>query len=286
MAVLRSAVSLALLVLAMPAAAALDPYVVTPQPLAGDSFAQAADVSADGRRVVGTSYGPGGTTVVLWEDLGLPAELTPGGDSAYAIAISGDGSTVAGARAPGAFRWTAADGLVPLESAAGAAAIPIVSAVSFDGSVWVGSCDERSTPIDFAPVRWSDAGGPQISYLSTAFRGVATDVSGDGSVVVGSVYDGPSRRPFVWTTATGFRFLEDELADAGVDTSGVALDAIYDVHVSADGRTVVGEHFIARIPEPVPEPSALTAGLVALLGLLLRGRYCATRAPRASACTS
>jgi hypothetical protein len=77
-------VSLALLVLATPAAAALDPYVVTPQPLAGDSFAQAADVSADGRRVVGTSYGPGGTTVVLWEDLGLPAELTPGGDSAYA----------------------------------------------------------------------------------------------------------------------------------------------------------------------------------------------------------
>jgi uncharacterized membrane protein len=143
-----------------------------------------------------------------------------------------------------------------------------LAAISDDGSAWVGECFVNQSPAGLRPTRWSDRGGEQASFLTEQYSsGTATDVSGDGSVVVGTVYDGPARRPFVWTLTDGFRLLQERLEGAGVDTSGVPLDAIDEVRVSTDGRTVVGETFVARIPVPVPEPAATLGGVAAIAAL-------------------
>lgn len=339
-----------------------DAWIVAPQPLMGDVSALAADVSADGSRVVGTSYGAGGSSSgVIWDDVGEPFALVPA-EQSYLHLVSRDGSTVVGSFVDqGAlvwFRWTSSLGVSLLDVAEDSfwPRMPYVHAISTDGETILGSFDSIRTSsavrwdagvrssaapdgyryarlVDIAdtgriaanepwlgsllvdgaivtplwvppvglsmmchltamsadgsamagacespvgshvslqlPVRWSERGGRQVSYLTDTFRGVATDVSADGDVVVGTVYDGPARRPFVWTVRTGFRFLEDLLEEAGVDASAVALDAVFEAAVSADGRTVVGDTFIARLPvEPVPEPSALAANGAALCAAL------------------
>jgi len=350
--------TLALVALATAASAQPEPYIVVPPPLPGDRWIAVADVSGDGRRVVGRSILASVHTAVFWDDLGPATPLAPGDVYGTPIAISSDGTTVVGRYAlptvSPPFLWTEATGAVTLPDLenpirpAEASGISVdgstvlgnvwvpspsvgsqalaarwddgvlsifkpdghpdglagslwdmsatglvvgsgevwdgtalvtsvevpgltdcgVRAISRDGTVWAGSCSLEATPWSWVPVRWSGEGS-SLASLTETYVGEADGVSADGSVVVGSVYEGPARRPFVWTAVDGFRFLEDRLEAAGVDTSAVPLDAVWSAAVSDDGRTVVGQGFIARIPEPqpVPEPAAALAGVAVLVAL-------------------
>jgi probable HAF family extracellular repeat protein len=147
--------------------------------------------------------------------------------------VSDDGSVVVGTSgtSPGAFRWTQATGMVPLGALA-AGQDSYGSAVSSDGSVVIGSA--------------ATAGGGQQAFrwtVGTGMRGlgyvpgggtsysVATDLSADGSVVVGQ--GGGLLRAFRWTAAGG-------IVDLGL-LSGYREAAAH--AVSADGAVVVGGAF-------------------------------------------
>jgi uncharacterized membrane protein len=89
---------------------------------------------------------------------------------------------------------------------------------------------------------------------------VATGVSDDGSVVVGIAAPRPLNYrdpigfdididciPFVWTAATGMQNLNQMLANAGVEMTGVTLFAI--TGMSTDGQCVTG---VGRSPANDP----------------------------------
>lgn len=91
----------------------------------------------------------------------------------------------------------------------------------------------------------------------------ATDVSADGSVIIGNFWTGVfgvpdvEITPFYWDERHGARTLESVLLAAGADVSGWTLREA--LAVSVDGRTIVGwginpggqaEAFRAVIPEP------------------------------------
>lgn len=167
-----------------------------------DAFA----VSADGSTVVGRIYAGGGSEAFRWtfsggiERLGhLPG--SNGFDVAYGV--SGNGSLVVGYGGGKAFEWTQATGMVALASTQ-SYAYSNALAVSADGSSIVG----YATTSAFGP---SGILGP----------GLATGVSADGRVIVGST---PNGEIFRWTSATGTVALGSGGASA----------------ISIDGSTIVG----------------------------------------------
>jgi len=235
-------------------------------------------ISGDGSMIIGTletSIGGLITPMAARWDADVVSLFTPDGYPdglpGYLIGVSASGRLLGYANQssqhPGPF---VSDGtqIEPIDLPPGAESC-LAEEISDDGSTWVGSCFLLANPYAYVPVRWSERGGLQVAYLSETKVGTATDVSADGSVVVGSAYDGGGRRPFVWTGSTGFRFLEDVLEASGVDTTGVTLNNLFAVYVSADGRTVGGGKFIARLPEPVPEPGSLSGAVAALLAVAL-----------------
>ena len=133
----------------------------------------------------------------------------------------------------------------------------VVSGVSADGSVVVGSGNSASGSEAF---RWTQAGGmvglgdlPGGGFISQAYG-----VSADGSVVVGIGNSTSGGEAFIWDEANGMKSLESILIAQSVGgIEGWSLRHAYDI--SADGRTIVGyginpsgdtEAFIATIPEP------------------------------------
>jgi hypothetical protein len=229
--------------------------------MAGPAATFAFEVSFDGSRIVGWADAGGGFSdrlAAIW-DAGVLSYLMPTGHPegvvGYLIDVSATGrvtgSTLTGQPSDGSF---VSDGVVlePIFQADDAWDCG-TKAISEDGSTWVGLCAGVESPVGFIPARWREG---ELAFLTETYAGEATDVSADGSVVVGSVNDGVLRRPFVWVADAGFHFVSDLLNSAGVDTSGVPLGTIYGVHVSHDGRTIVGDTFVARVPEPQPVPEA------------------------------
>ncbi|HPD46935.1 MAG TPA: PEP-CTERM sorting domain-containing protein [Anaerohalosphaeraceae bacterium] len=158
-----------------------------------------------------------------------------------AMALSGDGSTIMGAR-------------------------------SFFGEL----------PYDDSFV-WTPEGG--YTYLGTIDGFVsnhALDISYDGSIVVGTLFDDIMNRQehaaYIWTVQSGIRLIQDILEnDYGLDLAGWRLTSA--TGISDDGLTIVGNGFnplgfeegwIATIPEPS------TLLLTALGALMLRNR-CSSR---------
>lgn len=110
--------------------------------------------------------------------------LGPTGD----LSLSGDGHTVVGWAIAGeggfGFRWTAAEGQVP---------IPIgATGVDFDGTVIVGSCP------GIGPCRWT-ADGTILPLLQIIAPGSSVEaVSGDGNTAVGEVSDTGDNDAAIW----------------------------------------------------------------------------------------
>ncbi|KPJ71743.1 MAG: hypothetical protein AMS14_08970 [Planctomycetes bacterium DG_20] len=220
--------------------------------LPGITGSRATAVSADGSVVIGNTSFAGGdgletnvTCPFRWTVEGGTIPIGPERD--YAYDVSADGAVVVGTRryplslevyvqnppGPWAVRWTPDDPDDPAvlgRNGTGARAI------SADGSVIVGSI---SHPFMFKSdaFRWTAAG--DMTYLDHLPGGVqvwATDVSADGSVVVG--YDS-DRLLSASGWAEAFRWTEDGGIVGLGDLPGGAFwsEALA---VSADGSVVVG----------------------------------------------
>lgn len=202
----------------------------------GGPYAVAADVSADGKVVVGQSWDANSnshafrwTAATGMQDLG-----TFGGFDSGAYGVSADGSVIVGmAYDPGnwphAFRWTAATGLqfIGTLSAGGTSEAFSVSA---DGQVIVGRSDGGA-------FRWTAATGMQNLGTLGGIGAAAFDVSSNGSVIVGESSNASGTlRAFKWTAATGMKDLSTIYA--GSIGSGSYLQ--YANAVSADGLRITG----------------------------------------------
>jgi probable HAF family extracellular repeat protein len=171
----------------------------------GGGYTSAEGVSANGEIVTGWSVtsisGQFGnlkhafrwTEVTGMQDIGALA----GGDS-VGRAISGDGNVIVGeARDKDffwhAFRWTAANGLQDLKTLGGA--MSAAHAASFDGSVVVGKSLITSATGSERAFRWTARMGMHdlrqdllnagVTAVQNWILSVATDVSADGTVIVG-----------------------------------------------------------------------------------------------------
>ncbi len=78
----------------------------------------------------------------------------------------------------------------------------------------------------------------------TPVGGTATDMNGDGTIVVGYSRNWSDLTPFLWTPDSGSKELFEALAaDFGVDVAGWTMDSRIDPNytkISADGRVIVG----------------------------------------------
>ena len=239
--------------------------------LSGGRFkgSNALGVSADGSTVVG--FDSGGLMFRWTQATGMTA-LHPS-RWGQATGVSANGTVVVGYTSHDAevFRWTAEGGMVVLGSI-GFVDDPAPS-IAADGLTIVGA--EKSGPNDYdaEAFRWTAAQGlvrlgvlPNITGHPLEGRySYATDVCGDGSIVVGTTVahvEGqrglhPDARAFIWDEANGMRSLQSVLVDLGVDVAGWELESA--VAISADGYTIIGSgtdpsgtyaNWIATIPEP------------------------------------
>ena len=249
-------------------------------------------VNRDGSVVVGGHVGGG---PFRWTAAGgaAPLPTPPGwadnGADGRANAVSADGSVVAGTlfNSPGhrrPFVWTAAAGTTLLDLPGGIAGAD-ATAVSDDGSAITGwAYDAGGVEHAF---RWTAAGGmhllghlpgypntPALSHASSA-----SDLTADGSVVVGTESNGPhlgDGGAFVWDAVRGMRDLKTVLtADYGLDLSGWTLWSASGI--TPGGHVIVGMGSHPQFGESVawravlPEPAA-GVGLVGLCCVGLRRR--------------
>jgi probable HAF family extracellular repeat protein len=219
----------------------------------GDFYSAATGISGDGSVVVGPSKSQPGTANNL-EAFRWTAETgmvglgyLPGALYSLATAVSGDGRVVVGFSDSDlphdeSYYWTAEDGLVSLgrPTGGGGSTGSKPFAVSWDGSVIVGKMWGGGFPEAF---RWTQEDGfvglgdlPGSSDYSIAWA-----VNADGSVVGGTssaYYNGLNLNyAFIWDEQHGMRAVHDVLADLGIDTTGLILEAVFGI--SADGRTIV-----------------------------------------------
>jgi uncharacterized membrane protein len=176
-----------------------------------------------------------------FEGLGIPL----GSSGSSATAISADGSTIIGSTpdGPGApFRWTPSSGFQPLPtSTLGSFA---ANAISGDGTIVAGAIINSGYSRAYV---WSVSSGfaPLGPPVGNDIESVATAVSRDGALVVGTYTDEMGTSPFEGTTGGTFSLLGH----------GGAYDfyRIVPTAVSADGSVIVGEDTHGNIfPDPPP----------------------------------
>lgn len=167
------------------------------------------------------------------------------------------------------------------------------NSVNADGSVIVGN--NYNDPIQRREAaRWVLQNGVYVEQTLGVLPGTpnsfqanvwATDVSADGSVIIGTnrFFDnGPfsDATGFIWTQATGMINIDTYLAD-----NGIIIDPLFDIQelsaISPDGTSIVGlgrwtdtfqlQTFRITIPA-VPEPTSLSVIALAALGLSARRR--------------
>jgi probable HAF family extracellular repeat protein len=219
-------------------------------------------VSMDGSVVVGTSYNAhyAGNIRLTQSQAFRWTQATgivglgylPNTNESEAIAVSGDGSVVAGNSTGGTthlFRWTAAAGMTDLGVLAGSYE-SFAKAISLDGKVIVGtSTSSFSTGVKtLRAIRWTEATGIQTieDWLATAGVAVpasmhlttATATNRDGSVVVGNTnedkYDNSSQGWLARVSPTGSGLLTN-------------LDGFNGSVAESQGRTMSGVTDLAQL---------------------------------------
>lgn len=212
----------------------------------------AEDVSGDGSVVVGRSNisasDPGAfrwTQATGIEFLGdLPGKRV----RSVATAISQDGNVIVGESESDlgaqAFRWTAQNGMVPLDQGDFVSIRDVVD-VSTDGTVIVGDgiVDLGNNLFGRETFRWTaQTGMVRLGDLPGGYvQSIPTAVSGDGSIIVGvGDTDGNFETAYYWDKANGMRPLQTVLENTyGLDLSGWSY--ITAEGISEDGLTLVGD---------------------------------------------
>jgi uncharacterized membrane protein len=149
--------------------------------------------------------------------------------------VSADGSTVVGNLDASPFRWTRVGGLQRLKETLQDRCGSVARQVSADGSTVVGVNYNRegaaSTQAwiwrDQGGVQWLDGVGAQLQIL---------DVSGDGSIIVGSF----EHKPVVWTADGKRRPLQAVLDAHGIGHVLADWRRISLRRISDDARVLVG----------------------------------------------
>jgi probable HAF family extracellular repeat protein len=200
------------------------------------SHSDADGVSADGSVIigVGSSVNGRGRELFRWTESGGMVGL-PGN---YADDVSGDGSVIVGTsinvNGTEAFCWTESGDMVPLPFYLYHSTV--ASGVSGDGSVIVGygkSFDDYTNIDVYEAFRWTESGGMVGlgDLRGGRFYSVASDVSGDGSVIVGTSINVNGTEAFRWTESGGMVGLGD------LPGGGFYSD---NSRVSGDGSVIVG----------------------------------------------
>lgn len=181
-------------------------------------------VSADGSKVVGTSFLSSGDADrgFVWTLAG-GSQAISGAPVSFATGISGDGSTAVGFAFDDNFNLFAyryQNGTMQsLGSLDGTGFNAMANAVNFDGSVVTGQ--------EPSAWRWTSAGGMKdLGTLNGVGYSLGLSISGSGAVIAGN----SNSRAFRWTEADGMKALSS--------LPGSAFDAAYSV--SADGLTIAG----------------------------------------------
>jgi len=188
----------------------------------------ALGISGDGTVVVGYDDSAGSTQAFRWtEDQGMSGlGYLPNRSYSDARSTSADGSVVVGFSA-GAYAWSSGNGMQALPPPPGGTC-GAANGVSTNGLVAVGECQ---TPggLNEAVLWSSPASAIWLGTLPGGNESRAWDVSGDGSVVVGSG-NGPQEQAFRWTAADGMVGLG--FLDGGTNSQAFGI--------SADGTAIVG----------------------------------------------
>jgi probable HAF family extracellular repeat protein len=165
-------------------------------------------------------------------------------------------------------------------------------AISDDGSTIVGLGFQNGQGV----VRWTEAEGAvwigHLPGLSGTVYSFSSDVSADGSVIVGGSGEDANFRAFLWTNQTGMKTVQQLLSQSGVDLMGWTLQ--YVSSISADGRSMTGvglnpdghsEGWVAVLQ--IPEPSASFIIILSLIGgIFWRDRVNSTNHAAAPKCTA
>jgi probable HAF family extracellular repeat protein len=205
----------------------------------GNFYSEARAVSNDGNVVVGLGTATDSSSLsdgFRWTAAGgiQPiGHLVNPNDSfqfSYALAVSADGTTVAGesrsAAGNEAFRWNVVDGISGLGDLPGGFFDSYATAISADASVIVGFSE--SAPYRDEAFRWTAATGMVgLGFMSPSPNySLASGVSADGKVIVGFA----NSAAFRWTAATGM-----------VPLPNLPLgQRVSPMDVSADGSVIVG----------------------------------------------
>jgi probable HAF family extracellular repeat protein len=197
---------------------------------------------------------PSGGAAASCSGLGFLSSNGAPGTWSAATSVSADGSVVVGydigrgETGYRAFRWTAREGMQPLNlhPDGGIAFESVALRISGDGRVVVGWMkDNKRGPLK--AFRWTRETGMEdlgrLAEVHPNVESVATGVSADGAIIVGNNYEA-----FRWTRDGGLRALGAFLGNL----RGSAAES-----VSADGSTIVGE---SANPEKYSEAFRWTAG--------------------------
>lgn len=195
-----------------------------------DSYVRVTGLSGDGRVVVGSFQADASAQLqpFRWTSKeGL--RLLGGIESGTATAVNYDGTVIVGVIDGSnreAFRWTLATGPVRLGGKDSGA-----TAVSHDGNTIVGFTTSSSGQTEV--FHWTS--DTQLRELGTMIAGASakpTGVSGDGSIIVGGVYESNTNK-----TEAGFRWARNTFFRIGSEDTAVWAYAI-----SGDGTVIVGAY--------------------------------------------
>jgi probable HAF family extracellular repeat protein len=202
----------------------------------GKIFAQANDITDDGRIVVGYSSSARGTEAFGWaEKSGMISlgDFEGGKFSSRAMGVSADGKTIVGSgvaegagssrRHGDAFIWSGGKGMQMLSPIEPFEDTMWASDVSADGSTVVGKGDSKNGSEAF---RWSLGKMQGLGCLLEGrmnFYSEAVACSSDGKIVVGnSGHSNGERKAFIWTEEDGMKSLGDLEGELKSNVIGVS----------------------------------------------------------------
>lgn len=172
------------------------------------------------------------------------SDLVPGMQVSEVRDVSNDSTTVVGAYFNGtvsrAFHWRLGIGLVEMLRPNLEPINGLSVAVSADGHKVLG------TDAEFGPFLWTEGGGSTFLNLFPGESFSVSDLSADGTVVVGNVKretpQGVYEEPFLWSETSGITVIDPIAAANG--------GRPYAHAVSDDGSTVVGVHAYYSTGQP------------------------------------